>query len=451
MSTSPIASAVTQPITTLGIDELIEQCLASWREVGLTRRPRVRWFPRIAIPHSTSFDRLFERAEGDDIDAVMFADERRNSPLHNLRDVIGALQLPIIDVKGRAGDFADVHFDIMEPRTWVETARCILRFRQGRKILAPQYRETIEAEQQLLAHTFVSGRSITGMRYPLAPTAVCYPGFFSAEKTIPIAESLVKRGYLRKSFFDRVHECGSCSSRRLSVREECPSCRSADLQETALIHHFHCAALLAERDFRQDTALICPKCSRQLRNYGKDYDRPGHVHRCNNCAALTSEPEVGFICLDCNAKIDADSAKRIDLFSYSITDAGADFLQTSDVPMIGGLPISLAQRLDQLRSDANMSLAVAEITYHAKSSIIALKGEPTFNRLRALFLENVQNHLAGTGSVHVSASADYLLIDYRESGSEADITALLLSCENILSDHLEASLRFISYPASASQ
>src|SRR5690606_4674405 len=309
---------------------------------------------------------------------------------------------------------------------------------------------TVEADLQLLAHAFVSGRSIAGMRYPLAPAAVCYPGFFSAEKTIPVAESLVKRGYLKKSFFDRVHECRSCNSRRLNVREECPSCRSADLQETALIHHFHCATLLPEQDFRQDTVLICPKCLRQLRNYGKDYDRPGHVHRCNNCTATTSEPEIGFICMDCNVKMDADSAKRIDLFSYSITDAGADFLQTSDNSLVSGLPASLIQRLNRLRSEANVSPALAESSYRAKNSIIALKGETIFNQLRALCLENLHNHLAGVGSVRVGSNADYVRVDYQKSERADDIAALLLRCENILSDRLDASLRFLANPAQIS-
>jgi hypothetical protein len=56
---------------------------------------------------------------------ILFAEERRHSPLNNLRDVIGTLQAPIIDLNGRAGRFADVHFDLMDRATWDKTAKTI--------------------------------------------------------------------------------------------------------------------------------------------------------------------------------------------------------------------------------------------------------------------------------------------------------------------------------------
>ncbi|MBB5702236.1 hypothetical protein FHS76_002111 [Ochrobactrum daejeonense] len=217
----PAHSSVATP------EQLAGQIRTAWREAGLNWKPTARWFPRTPAHLDEIFGLLFDADTGGHVDAILFADERRSSPLHNIRDFAGSLQSPLIDLKGRAGDFADAHFDLLEPRTWAETARRILKFQQNRETLAPQYRQTVDPEIQLLAQMYVSNKELRGMRYPLAPEAICYPGFCSAGKIVPLAENLALRGFLKKRFFDRLHECGTCQSRRLSVREECPFGRSA--------------------------------------------------------------------------------------------------------------------------------------------------------------------------------------------------------------------------------
>ncbi|WP_411506165.1 hypothetical protein [Brucella anthropi] len=315
-------------------ETLAQQVRFVWNEVGLTWKPKIRWFPRQPEPLNAVFSILFEPGAGDDVDtdAVLFSDERRSSPLHNIRDFVGGMKIPMVDLRGRAGDFADCHFDLMEPQTWRETARCIVKYSRGREALAPLYRQSIDPENELLAHIFVSGRQLRGMRYPLAPEAVCYPGFFSANRVIPIAERLVSKGFLKKTFFDRLYECKNCQSRRLSVREECPDCRSADIRETSLIHHFSCASVLPEERFRQGMDLVCPKCKQLLRNYGKDYDRAGQAFICNACDSVSSELEVGFICLDCNGRMNGEAAERVDIHHYSLTDMAQLALTGKAVP-----------------------------------------------------------------------------------------------------------------------
>lgn len=251
------------------------------------------------------------------------------------------MQSPLIDLKGRAGDFADAHFDLLEPRTWAETARRILKFQQNRETLAPQYRQTVDPEIQLLAQMYVSNKELRGMRYPLAPEAICYPGFCSAGKIVPLAENLALRGFLKNASstgctnVEPVNRVGSAYVR---------SARSADLHETPLIHHFHCAAVLPEEQFRQGMSLVCPKCQRQLRNYGKDYDRPGEAYTCNTCEATSSELEVGFVCLDCNARMDGEAIQQVDLYSYLLTDAGVAFLEGRNSAIETALPVSLQRR-----------------------------------------------------------------------------------------------------------
>ncbi len=423
---SPFSTGVAAP------KHLAEQIHARWNESGLTWKPKARWFPRVPAHLNEIFDLLFVPANGDDADLVLFSDERQSSPMHNIRDFIGGLQIPVIDLKGRAGDFADAHFDLLEPTTWVETARRIVKFRQGREAIASQHRNTVDPELQLLAHMYVSGRELRGMRYPLVPEAVCYPGFFSPSNIIPLAESLSLRGFLKKRFFDRLHECRNCHSRRLSVREECPSCRSADLRESSLIHHFHCAAVLPEEQFRQGMSLVCPKCQRQLRNYGKDYDRPGEAYTCNTCEATSSELEVGFVCLDCNTRTDGEAIHQVDLYSYLLTDAGVAFLEGRSSTFGSSLPMSLQREIARINASSGANAALAEIRFSNSEQVISVNGRPMFEKSRDLFFENLRNRLGTAASLFVDGDMAYLLAERFDSNLERELLMTVSRSEEVL-------------------
>lgn len=390
-------------------EQLANQIQAVWKDTGLTWKPTARWFPRMPAHLDEIFSLLFDTDTDGHVDAILFADERRSSPLHNIRDFVGSLQTPLIDLKGRAGDFADAHLDLLEPRTWTETARRILKFRQQRDALPPKVRQSVDPEIQLLAHMYVSNKELRGMRYPLTAEAICYPGFYSAGKIVPLAENLAMRGFLKKRFFDRLHECSNCHSRRLSVREECPSCRSADLHESSLIHHFHCAAVLPEEQFRRGMSLVCPKCQRQLRNYGKDYDRPGEAYTCNTCEATSSELEVGFVCLDCNARIDGEVIQQVDLYSYVLTDEGIAFLQETNFTIGHELPVPLQREIARIKGDLGTNAVVAEIHFANGEQVISVNGRSTFDKSRDLFFENLRNRLGTAASLFVDSDIAYLL------------------------------------------
>jgi hypothetical protein len=248
----------------------------------------------------------------------------------------------------------------------------------------------------------VSGRPIKAKHYPLTPDAVCYPGYWAAGRTVAAAQQLVARGLLKRSFFSRMHECRACNSRRMNVREECASCRSANLTEVELIHHYHCASLLPEQEFRQGTRLVCPKCSQHLRNYGKDYDRPGHAFRCEDCQKTSSEPEVGFMCMDCNTRCDGEEALAGRHLSYSLTDAAVAMLVQPNQQRRAS---DLKSALDHCKSMGRHPKGDRRDQLRGKAAIVEQKGEETFERLRRLFLENMINHLAETGEYHAARPA----------------------------------------------
>ena len=104
---------------------------------------------------------------------------------------------------------------------------------------------------------------------------------------------------------------------------ECSACRSADVEEESIVNHFRCAHQALERHFTQGEALICPKCRRLLRHFGVDYDRPGTATVCRACDHVDAEAAIGFLCIDCGAKIDAAVVPTRDWCAYALTDVAS--------------------------------------------------------------------------------------------------------------------------------
>ena len=136
------------------------------------------------------------------------------------------------------------------------------------------------------------------------------------------ADRLATWGLLEPRFEDRINVCSACASARIIVRELCPACQSAQIQNESIIHHFRCAEEAPESHFRRGTSLVCPKCRQHLRHFSVDYDKPGMVVSCGSCGHITGEPCVGFRCLDCGRNDQADRLLSREIRSYDLTDTG---------------------------------------------------------------------------------------------------------------------------------
>ncbi|MGC4025070.1 MAG: hypothetical protein QM744_07870 [Mesorhizobium sp.] len=438
-TTAEIAAAV----PSVGPDDIAHRVCEFWQAYGLFDRPRVEWYPRTNLAVLPLIERIFNVSHDGNIDAVVFAGTA-GGELHKLRDAVGVNLVPIIDVGRSAGDFADVRFDPFNRDTWAETARCIVDFRSRRQRIELALREQHGPELELIAHIFVSGRPLTAKRLVTAPEAVCFPGFPSAPVTVPMAEAMARRGFLHRTFFDRMHECGNCSSRRLSVREECPKCRSADLREVSLVHHYRCAALEPEDSFRQGNALVCPKCSHHLRNYGKDYDKPGQVQLCQTCSSTTSEPEVGFMCLDCGGRTDGERIARLDICSYTLTEAGVAMLNRRVQRTVAEhFPASLKSAVERERNAGQLRPTVVEVSYRYKDALVAAGGMLRFEKLRTLFLECLANGMGTQASVHVGEQEDYVLLGRRDRQIADLLKEQIKAAEAVLSDPLGPALQLV--------
>ena len=176
--------------------------------------------------------------------------------------------------------------------------------------------------------------------------------------------------------------------------EACRACGGADLADEAIIHHYRCGCQQGESGFVHGTALVCPKCRRDLRHIGVDYGKPGLIVRCRDCGAGSAEPEPRFACLDCTAVTGGQQAASVDWFHYDLTDAGVLALRT------GRLPHVVRQRRDRTARLSHARCAISSFWPAA-----ALRSARKFARPFTLARLNPTN-LAALRSQHGAAPLD---------------------------------------------
>lgn len=145
----------------------------------------------------------------------------------------------------------------------------------------------------------------------------------SGPETSPILVSLAASGLLTERLAEVAHACPTCGSIQILFRDGCQACASPDVRAVDFIHHFRCGYQAPESRFSSRHGLyICPKCRRELRHFGLDYDKPGELTVCGACGHSASETTVHGRCLSCDARFPAADAPKLRLYNYALTGAG---------------------------------------------------------------------------------------------------------------------------------
>lgn len=181
----------------------------------------------------------------------------------------------------------------------------------------------------LLARLYSRQTEMTAHHDPSLKDVIGYPSAGPIYGALECANQLVEQSFLSHKFFDRTYICGQCHGARLLAREECVECRSTSLKEQALVHHFRCGHEAPVSAFKRGgNRFDCPKCNRELRHIGLDYDKPGSVVVCGNCAAVNDTAAVGFLCADCLHHQDAETLAHRDWYNYQLTPAAVRLLRS---------------------------------------------------------------------------------------------------------------------------
>jgi diguanylate cyclase (GGDEF)-like protein len=161
--------------------------------------------------------------------------------------------------------------------------------------------------------------SSCGHSYPAAREIFeCKPG----EETAAL-EHLAEGGYLTRQFFDTIHLCAFCSHWALNFRELCPQCKSSNLKTVDLIHHYRCSYVGPCGEFRKGVRMECPKCKRDLRHIGIDYEQPASNYQCGSCAHVFTDARVSCRCLSCGQLFGVERATVRTLYAYRLSSKGA--------------------------------------------------------------------------------------------------------------------------------
>ena len=139
---------------------------------------------------------------------------------------------------------------------------------------------------------------------------------------IETLEFLESQHLLTAKFVSKAHFCSHCGSAFLNFKESCPDCNEDDLSTDELIHHFKCAYTAEMSEFKQGDHLQCPKCERDLRHIGVDYDKPSMVYHCNQCSHTFQDPKIMTSCYNCGRSAEPENQVSKNIQSYTASAIG---------------------------------------------------------------------------------------------------------------------------------
>lgn len=292
--------------------------------------------------------------------------------------------VPIADFGGNSSLRHDFAAPTLTPETFAEMRQHFIPI--WRRLTEIPFRAEREDRSELatLRIAYSRDKRIEAVFTPDSRQIVAYPLLGRGAGIRPQLELLADVDLLRRTHFTRTHACSKCNSSRVNVYEACPKCGAADLVEEEIVHHYRCGAQEPQSHFVQGELLICPKCRRILRHFGKDYDKPGKVVVCRSCGAANSQPVVRFACLDCKAITDADEAVEANWYHYDLTDEGVHALREGRMPRFE--IASLLERRTRAYSPQDFRLLVMQVLRvsqrYKRPFVVARLSFPNLSALR---------------------------------------------------------------------
>jgi CheY-like chemotaxis protein len=329
--------------------------------------------------------------------------------------------LPIIDMTGSLPKLADLDGTKICIEETGELDRLIAAFKKRRANLHEDLVYSDDIGEKLIGRMFVSGGSLQPRYNPASRELICYNtvlDFRSIDKEI---KEHLARGFVHREFFDRFHTCDRCGSSHFNIREECVECGSGHLEEEAYLHHFKCAYQGPESDFREDDDLVCPKCRMELSHFSVDYDKPGSMMQCQSCDHATSEPDIGFVCMECEAHYGGDTVHTRNIYAYELTQDGVDFaragralldgknstLRFAELPL--ELIVSMNAELKKYQTDKT-PFSLLNISYRNEREIEKNEGPRMYAQSRELLLQNLRNTVRKGDCVVNGQNYDFALL-----------------------------------------
>ena len=109
--------------------------------------------------------------------------------------------------------------------------------------------------------------------------------------------------------------CNRCSSSNLVPTFTCPACESKIFSKEPLIEHHECGNVESAKNYVDGK---CPKCNKELKILGVDYQRLENYYVCSNCNDKFSTLNYKLECNSCRGKLEVDQAHWITSILYRV-------------------------------------------------------------------------------------------------------------------------------------
>lgn len=206
------------------------------------------------------------------------------------------------------------------------------RIKQVRSVTS-KYTFTESLMVKTLQYLFTRDKELLPIRDRNNKLSYCFPyisGLITQEDQILLLDVLGKcheSGLLEREVIDKVNICKTCSGTYHNFREVCPKCQSLDMHAIDLIHHFRCAYIGPASDFKSENDLICPKCDKELRHIGIDYDKPSQIFECSDCHHQTQNADMKAHCIDCGTENELEYLHTRAIHKYRLTAYGREIAE----------------------------------------------------------------------------------------------------------------------------
>lgn len=244
-----------------------------------------------------------------------------------VRDIASADALPIlmivaedqIELAGNAIDAGatDIMIDPFEPRE--------LRMRMNLNS-NPRRSRIDEPHQYAVAQETPSNEAVNYLetvRAVQSHTSVVAPKFDPQLQrfTYDASESQIERWKddpsVTKIVLDKILVCPCCEGVP-TFRSGCGCCGSAMTEPDVLIHHYACAHIASEAEFRKGDDLVCPKCRQMNLIASSDFETVDGGQTCADCGERSSQSELIGHCLSCQHRFPAYEAVTQVLTAYHV-------------------------------------------------------------------------------------------------------------------------------------
>lgn len=175
----------------------------------------------------------------------------------------------------------------------------------------------------------------------------------STRESIDILETLANNGILIKQPFEKFYADPE-GLFQLVPSEHCPNDDSSNIIKGQLVEHFSCGYVGLDRDYKQDSRYICPKCRKDLRLIGTDYRNVGIHYRCQDCNEVFTSPTIKWRNLKTRRVWNADELREVVVYSYRFSPDKKGWLEFQLKPKM--------QLVDFLRLQGYQVQEMAQVT-----------------------------------------------------------------------------------------